>query len=137
MNGHMVVHLEDLSAHRTGRLFSGDSWNLVWDLGDFPGLSSLWQVLTTKKGLHLLFDTFQGHLLHNHLIINWTVLWQTQCRLCLQSQRSTKVMSGNPGCNLQTLCLFFTGQTYGLLILSVAQILNLPLGQLQVGTLPH
>ena len=42
MDSQSVVCLEDLSAHRTGCLSSGDSLNLVWDLSDFTGLHSLW-----------------------------------------------------------------------------------------------
>ena len=53
------------------------------------------QVLTMKKGQHLLFDMFQRPLLHDHFIISWTVLWQSRCRLCLQNGRSTKATSGN------------------------------------------
>ena len=121
MDHSMMVGLEGLLTHWTVLCFPGNSQDLVWDLSNLPGLSTLRKVLPTKKGRHQLLNPFQCPLLDQYLI---TSRMGFGCRKLCRGRsthrgRTPKAVSGYPGFRFQTSCLILTGQTNSWILLSV------------------
>ena len=131
-----VVGFEDPLADGAWCLTPGDWWNIIGDFCCLPGLVPSWQVFTPKKGRNLLFHPFQHPCLDDHLIHSDLEWCWSQSRLGLRNCRPPGTSSGHSWCCLHTLCLVLTGDAYILFILCVRRMQDLPMGRLQLQTLP-